>query len=384
VAASFSTERDKTPVAADLTWAQVHALRLERHHLMRRAPKKDLTKVVGEISGVQAQVMSAAELQVAVRVDCSVEDVRKALWKDKTLVKTWLMRGTLHLIPGKDLPLYTAATSRRWVRINNAWLKFMQVSEPEVWQLVDAMGAALSGTPMSREELIDVVAKDKPARIRAALKSGWGGMLKPAARNGMLCFGPSRGQNVTFVRPPEWLGSWRKVDPEDALADVARRYLRTYGPATKEDFARWWGNWSGVGVAAWAALEKELAAVSVEGYKAQMLSADLESLPDPSADPSVQLLPNFDPYLMGHSNRDHLFDPAHRWKVSRVAGWISPVVLADGRVLGTWGHVASGKTLRITVEPFKSLPVKVKSEVRARAESIAKALDLPKTEVKFA
>jgi hypothetical protein len=374
----------KVQVAAELTWAQVHAMRLERHHLLRRAPKKDLAKVVGDISGAQAQVMSAAELQVAVRVDCSVEDVRKALWKDKTLVKTWMMRGTLHLIPGKDLPLYTAAMSKRWIRVNNAWLKFMQVSEPEVWQLVDAMGAALNGMPMSREELIDKVAKDEPPRVRAALKSGWGGMLKPAARNGLLCFGPSRGQNVTFVRPEEWLGSWRKVDPEDALVGAARRYVHTYGPSTKEDFARWWGNWPGVGVAAWKGLESELATVTVEGYKAQMLASDLKNLPTPSTDLSVQLLPNFDPYLMGHSNRDHLFDPTHRSKVSRVAGWISPVVLADGRVLGTWSHVGAGKTLRITVEPFKSLPVKVKSEVRARAESIAKALDLPKTEVKFA
>ena len=351
---------------------------------MRRAPKKDLAKVVGDIGGVQAQVMSAAELQVAVRVDCTVEDVRNALWKDKALVKTWLMRGTLHLIPGKDLPLYAAAMSKRWVHVNNAWLKFMQVSEPEVWQLVDAMGAALSGKPMSREELIDAVAKGMPARIRAALKSGWGGMLKPAARNGMLCFGPSRGQNVTFVRPEEWLGSWRKVDPEGALVDAARRYLHTYGPSTKDDFARWWGNWTGVGVAAWKGLEPELVTVSVEGYKTQMLAADLKTLPAPSGDLSVQLLPNFDPYLMGHNNRDHLFNPTHRSKVSRVAGWISPVVLADGRVVGTWSHAAAGKTLRITVEPFKSLPVKVKAEVRARAESIAKALDLPKTEVKFA
>src|SRR5258708_15504256 len=359
-------------------------MRLERHHLLRRAPKKDLAKVVADISGVQAQVMSAAELQIAVRVGCTVDDVRKALWKDKTLVKTWMMRGTLHLIPANDLPLYTAATSRRWVRINNTWLKFMQVTEPEVWQLVDSMGAALNGTPMSREELIDKVAKDEPARVRAALKSGWGGMLKPAARNGMLCFGPSRGQNVTFVRPAAWLGSWRKVDPQDALVDVARRYLRTYGPSAKEDFAMWWGSWSGVGVAAWAGLQKELATVSVEGHKAQMLAADLEKLPTPSPDMYVQLLPTFDPYLMGHGNRDHLFDPKHRWKVSRVAGWISPVVLADGKVLGTWAYAVAGKTLRITVDPFKSLPANVKAEVRALAASIASALDLSKTEVKFA
>lgn len=359
-------------------------MRLERHHLTHRAPRKDLAKVVGEIGGVQAQVMSAAELQVAVRVDCSVEDVRNALWKEKTLVKTWLMRGTLHLIPGKDLPLYTAAMGKRWIRVNKAWLKFFNITEAELWELADAIGAALDGKPMTREELIAVVAKGKPERLRDALKSGWGGMLKPAARNGRLCFGPSRGQNVTFVRPDAWIGSWREVDPEDALVDAARRYLRAYGPSTKEDFARWWGNWPGVGAAAWKGLEPELATVSVEGRKAQILSADLKSLAAPRPGVSVQLLPNFDPYVMGHSNRDHLFDATHRWKVSRVAGWISPVVLADGRVLGTWSHVAAGKTLRIEVESFKSLPAKVKSEVRVRAESIARALDLPKAEVKFA
>ena len=141
---------------------------------------------------------------------------------------------------------------------------------------------------------------------------------------------------------------------------------------------------AGVGAAAWKGLEPELTTVSVEGRKAQILSADLKSLAAPAPGLSVQLLPNFDPYLMGHSNRDHLFDATHRWKVSRVAGWISPVVLADGRVLGTWSHVAANKTLRIKVEPFRPLPVNVKTEVRARAESIAKALDLPKAEVKFA
>jgi hypothetical protein len=373
----------KPPVVTELTWAQVHAMRLERHHLVQRAPKKDLAKVVGEIGGVQAQLMSAAELQVAVRVDCSVEDVRNALWKEKALVKTWLMRGTLHLIPGKDLPVYTAAMSKRWIRVNKAWLKFFNVTEAEVWDLTDAIGAALNGKPMTREELVALVAKGKSERLREALKSGWGGMLKPSARNGKLCFGPSRGQNVTFVRPDAWIGSWLDVDPEVAIVDVARRYMHAYGPATKEDFARWWGNWPGVGKAAWAGLESELTNVSVEGTKAQMLTADLKSLPSPSASLSVQLLPLFDPYLLGHNSRDHLYDPVHRSKVSRTAGWISAVVLADGAVLGTWSHVAANKTLTISVVPFKSLQAKVKTEIRRRAESIAKALDLPKNVLKF-
>src|SRR5581483_7714039 len=101
----------------------------------------------------------------------------------------------------------------------------------------------------------------------------------------------------------------------------ARRYLRAYGPATRADFARWWGNWPGVGAAAWQSLAPEVVDVSIEGWRAQMLKSDLEQQV-PADGLNVQLLPNFDPYLLGHNNRDHLFDAEHRWKVSRVAGWI--------------------------------------------------------------
>src|SRR5262249_48956538 len=188
-------------IAAELSWPQVHAFRLHRHHLNGRASTQDLAKVVGEIGGAQAQVMSAAELQVAVRANCKVTDVRDALWQDRTLVKTWLMRGTLHLARAADLPIYTAAMGRRYIKVANSWLKFWPLTEAELWQLTDDIGAALDGELMTREELIAVVAKGKPPRIRQALSSGWGGMLKPAARNGRLCFGPSRGQNVTFVNP---------------------------------------------------------------------------------------------------------------------------------------------------------------------------------------
>lgn len=217
---------------------------------MRLAATKDLARVVGEIGGVQAQVMSAAELQAAVRVDCRVKDVRDALWERKTLAKTWLMRGTLHLVPAEDLPLFTAAIRARSMRVRNSWLKFVHLSEPEFWDVVEAIGQALDGQVLTREELIARVGKGRSERIREVMKSGWGGILKPVARRGLLCFGPSRGQSVTFVRPQQWLGSWREVDPDQALVEVARRYLRAYGPATKEDFTRWMGSWTGVGKAA--------------------------------------------------------------------------------------------------------------------------------------
>ena len=373
----------KPAAAVELTWAQVHAFRLERHHLTQRAPKKDLARVVGEIGGVQAQVMSAAELQVGVRVDCKVDDVRDALWKRKTLVKTWLMRGTLHLVPSDDLPLFTAAMRTRWMHVTNAWLKFVQLSEPEFRGLIEAIGESLDGQVLTREELTAKVGKGRPERIRDVMKSGWGGILKPVARRGLLCFGPSRGQSVTFVRPQQWLSAWREVDPEEALIEVARRYLRAYGPARKEDFARWWGSWPGTGKAAWAGLAAELVPVEIEGRSADLLASDVERLRKQPPTASVQLLPAFDPYVMGHSSRDHIVEAANLSKVSRTAGWISPVVLVDGRVAGTWSHAAAKGTLRVSLEPFRRLTVKTKAEVRRRADSLAETLGLARTEVRI-
>lgn len=369
-------------VAAELTWPQVHAFRLAQHHLMHRAPKKDLARVVGDIGGVQAQVMSAAELQVAVRVDCRVEDVREALWKRKTLVKTWLMRATLHLVPSRDLPLFAAAMSTYGMRNTNAWLKWMQITEPELMELIDAIGRALDGQALTREELIAKVGKSRSDRIQLAMKSGWGGVLKPVARNGLLCFGPSRGQSVTFVRPEAWLGSWREVAPDAALVEVARRYLKAYGPANKNDFARWWGTWPGVGNAAWAGLAGELVSVSIEGQRADMLAGELRHVAESDSASSVLMLPAFDPYLMGHSSRDHLVDAAYRSRVSRVAGWISPVVLIDGRVAATWSHQVVKKTLRISVEPFRRLPSIALPAIRSRAHELAATVGVADVDVK--
>jgi hypothetical protein len=376
--------KSKPPVAAEFGWAQVHAFRLGRHHLLARAPKTDLAPVVSDIAGTQAQLMSAAELQIGVRVDCSVQDVRAALWKQKRLVKTWLMRGTLHLIPAADLPLYTAAMSTRWIRINRSWLKLIGLTEAELLKLVTEIGAVLDGTPRTREEIVKAVGKGHSPRVLEVLRSGWGGMLKPAARNGLLCFGPSRGQSVTFVRPEKWLGSWRNLDPEEALIEIARRYLRAYGPAQKQDFARWWGNWPGVGTAAWAGLESELVPVSIEGTRAEMLARDLDSVAKSPSGSSIQLLPLFDPYVLGHMNRDHLYEAIYRARVSRTAGWISAVVLVDGRVAGTWSHTTVKQTLSVRVDPFQRLGPKTLTGVRGRADSLAETLGLAKAEVRVA
>lgn len=372
-----------TPV--QLSWAQVHAFRLHRHHLDKRASKKDLAGVVGDFGGAQAQVMSAAEMQIATRVDCTVADVRKALWIDRTLAKTWLMRGTLHLVRSNDLPIFVSAMGRHWVsQMRPSWLKYMQVTEAEFWAICDEIGAALDGTPMTREQLIAKVGRGRSEHVKEILRSGWGGMLKPAARNGLLCFGPNRGQSVTFVSPRSWLPSWRTVDPEEAIVEMARRYLRAYGPATKLDFARWWGAWPGVANAAWTGIARELVTVSIEGRPGDALAEDVDAIRRAKITEPVVLLPLFDPYLMGYASRDHLVEKQHAAKVSRTAGWISAVVLLEGRVAGTWTHTIKNGSVQIAVAPFRRFSSSVKAEVTKRAKEMASSLGADKVVVKVA
>src|ERR1700694_1882720 len=105
-----------------------------------------------------------------------------------------------------------------------------------------------------------------------------------------------------------------------------------------------------------------------------MLAGDLRTMSRQVSGPSVHLLPTFDPYLLGHASRDHLVEAGHHTKVSRVAGWISAVVLIEGRVAATWSHKRSKGTLHIAVEPFQRLPAKVRPEIRKRAEELAAGL----------
>src|SRR6202158_4847995 len=135
------------------------------------------------------------------------------------------MRGTLHLLPAEDLPLFTAAMRGHWMRTRDAWLKYVEMNQSEFSDLIDAIGQALDGQALTREELIARVGKGASERVQAVLKSGWGGILKPVARSGLLCYGPSRGQSVTFVRPRQWLCGGAGRGPCAALVAGAPRIL---------------------------------------------------------------------------------------------------------------------------------------------------------------
>jgi hypothetical protein len=362
--------------APGLTWRQVMAWRAARHHLDRRVPAGAMLDVVARIAGLHAQVLSSAELTLAARVDGLAPDaVRRALWEERSLVKTWAMRGTLHLLPSAEFPLWQAALSTRRPYAARSWLKGFGVTREELTRLIDAVAEALDGAMLTREELAARVGRlTGSERLGDKLRESWGALLKPAASLGHLCFAPSQGQQVRFTRPDSWLGGWRDHDPEEAMAAVTRRFLSASGPVTREDFARWWGIPSPAqGRRLLERLGEEVTRVDVEGAGAHVLTADLPGLAAAgAAGRVVRLLPAFDQYVITATRQaDHLMPGPFKARVYRPQGWLSPVLLVGGRMDGVWRQEVKGKRVLVTIEPFTGLPAWARRAAEAEAERLA-------------
>lgn len=334
--------------------------------------------------GLQAQVMSAAELAIWARTDgLSPTDVQSALWQDRTLIKTWAMRGTLHLIAAADLPLFVAARAFHDTYQWDKYFEYFGISPSESEAFLAAVRHVLGSNPMTREQFSTAVADEvgSPELGKKLVSSSWGSLFKPAAFAGDLCFGPSQGRNITFVNPAKWLGKQHKpssLDPYAALQEVARRYLHSYGPATPHDFALWWWGSGGRIVATnlFKSLRDELEDVDVEGWHGYALSHTIEQIKASRPSGSVNLLPLFDTYVLG-TGRD--IEPqlpkAYKPLVFRPQGWVTAVVLVDGYIRGVWEHKTNRSQTTITIRMFSPPTKQIKAGIEAEAARLSDFLN---------
>jgi hypothetical protein len=361
-----------------LTWEEICQRRLRAQHLHTPLPAASFHRMVTDICGLHAQIMSSAELAAAVRVDgLTPRTVAAALWSDRSLVKTWAMRGTLHLLTREDYPLYAAALSNRRFDVDRPWLKYHGLAAADVPALVDAVTDALDGRQLTREELAgEVVHRLGDRKWEALLASGWGAVLKPVAFQGRLCFGPTDGNRVTFVRPDQWLGPFERPDPLASLAEVARRFLTAYGPARLEEFARWWGV-QPKAVRPVLNADHGFVPVEVEGGKPAWTVPEAPVGLTGDA-PVVRLLPLFDPYTVAvRRNGERPLSGPAKDLVYRKAGWISPVLLVDGEIAGVWEHKGERGRLRVEVSPFAPIAPAVADLATVEAGRLAVYLGAP-------
>lgn len=359
-----------------LTWTQAANWRASRAFLTERADRAQMLQVVSQVCGIQAQVMSAAELSLWARVEnLRPDDVETSLWRERTLVKTWAMRGTLHLLAAEDLPLYVAGMRTRKTNFHQpGYQKYHGVNAGEAEMIMEAIPRVLAGRTLTREQLAaEVAALTGKPHLQEVLLSGWGALLKPAAAQGTLCFGPDDGRSVTFVHPADWLGGWEDVDSDEALQALLRRYIAAYAPATPDDFGRWWGGINpGPVKKLFKSLGDDIEEVEVEGERGYVLAADaphMAALPERT---TVRLLPNFDTYVIAahHQRRRLLPDEQFMPRVYRPQGWISPVVLVNGRMAGVWEYEQKHSKVTVSVELFEDAGPEVKAGIAAEAERL--------------
>ena len=313
-----------------------------RRHLLDPVGALSVPRVVSRLCGVQTQVASSAELAIRVRRASSRPgEVARAL-SDGRLIKTWAMRGALHLLTPEEAGFFLSliAAGRSWER--PSWQRYFGVTPKQLEVLRGVVREALSGAVLTREELVTAVTARRPLRhVGDALRSGWGTLLKPLAWQGDLCFGPNRGNRATFMRPEEASSRWAGVpDPDEAAQAALAAYFGSHGPATVEAFGNWLaGGWFGKRqLRSWFdAFAGRLAEVEVDGEREYVLDAHLDELASTRPTAAVRLLPGFDQYVLGPGTADGRVVPSpRRSAVSRQAGWISPVVVASGVVRGTW------------------------------------------------
>jgi len=352
-----------------MTWAQVCARRLGRHGLS--APLSGgPAAVVSAVAGTHAQVLSAAELSIALRLpDATRETVRVALWETSTLVKTFGPRGTVHLLPAAELPTWIAALAAVPMKTPTHPDSVRMTCE-QTEQVLAAIEDAVRDAALTVDELSDAVVAATGSWAGDPVMEAFGGKwprwrqaLPLAGMRGLVCFGPNRGRKTTYIAPP----TTGNADA-DPIAWLLRGYLHAFGPSTPARFANWL-----TAPDAWARevfQSADLSSVTVDGEQAWVSAGDTEAPDEPPR--GLRLLPYFDTYAYAVGNDRARLNPG--LAATRAKGNFQ-VLLADGVVGGLWHQKRSGRRVALTVEPFVRLTAARRRELDEQADRVGTILD---------
>jgi hypothetical protein len=386
VGAMFALTGATSPAPAVLTWAGVTARRMARHALAEPAADLGPADIAGLVCGAHAQVLSAAELSIGRRIAGATRaDVQRALWQERTLVKTFGPRGTIHLLPTADLPMWTGALSPLPASVpkHPDGVRFTPGQAEEV---IAAIGDALADTELTVEELTEAIAgRAGPWAVERTMEAfgdrwpRWRQLTSTAAHCGMLCFGPDRGRHVTYTNPHRWLPGFRPAEGGPALRTLVTRYLYAYGPPTPAHFARWLGIPPRYATGLFGQLASELERVEVDGELGWIVAGDTGTPAQPHR--GIRLLPYFDAYVVAGQPRERLYPGAAATRALTPAGQAGnyPVVLIDGMVGGVWHQRRSGRTLTVTVELLRALTARQRRELDDEAGLIGAVMQATTT-----
>ena len=366
---------------ASLPWNGVTARRMARSHLTEPAEGGGPADIAAALCGVHAQILSAAELSIGRRIAGATRaDVRAALWDERSLIKTFGPRGTVHLVAAADLPMWTGALSAlpSSVPRHPDPVRFTPAQSEEV---IGAIDASLADGPLTVDELTAAIrdragpwAVDETMDAFQVKWPRWRQLTSTAAHRGVLCFGPARGRNVTYTNPRTWLPGFRPADGDRAVQTLLRRYLHAYGPATPQHFAKWLAIPPRDAAELFDASAEVLEPVEFDGQQAWVVAGDTATPEELHR--GVRLVPYFDAFVVAGQPRERLFPgvAATRALAGGQAGNY-PVLLVDGVVGGVWHQRGSGRSIEITIEPIGTLSAKQRRQLADEAEVVGAVME---------
>jgi hypothetical protein len=312
------------------------------------------TEVVTRLLAVQAQDYRGALWSIGLRLTgATIAQIEQAI-AERSIVRTWPMRGTLHFVAAADVRWMLELLTPRVMKGSAGRMRQLEIDDTVLSRSRKAFVKALrDGPPLTRDAMYDVLGR---AKIEPANQRGIH-ILSRLSQEGLLCFGPHRGRQPTFALLDEWIPGSRTLDRDEALAELTSRYFRGHGPATIRDFAWWSGLTLGDARAGVAMMAAELTEHKIGGiaYLAWRNTPDVNTATRRSAR-ALYLLPGFDEYMLGYSDRSIALDPANAPKiVPGNNGMFMPTIVARGRVIGTWRSVVSRRALAVMPLPFAPL-----------------------------
>ncbi len=329
-----------------------------------------------------SQVASAGELSVALRCDGIVDDVRRALWEEHSLIRTYGPRGTVHLLSVADM--------RMWIGVlgempptPGPFPPDVRLTDSQTEEVLAAIGGALAKSELTLDELSEAVvnasgpwAGDLVMPAFQEMWPRWRQAIALAAARGLLCFGPNRGRKVTYTSPRRYVPDLDRVNRSEASAQLIRAYLHAYGPATPDAFARWLGAPRPWVKYLFADLGERIETVGFEGGTAFVNAGDTAWPSPPPA--GIRLLPYFDTYVVACQPRQRLFPRAAAERALSPSGQAGnyPVLMVDDVVAGVWHLRRSGRRGVLTVEPLQPLPAARGGELEDEVDRIGTALGI--------
>jgi len=344
----------------DLTTTQALALRMRSLLLTPPHPVADVAGVVEWFGAMQAQDMASGLWSLGVRLPGRpVGDVTAALER-REAIRTWPMRGTVHLVPPADARWMLELMGVRALAGAAKRRETIGLSEATAEHGVEVLAAALKGNRLTRAECLAALAE---AGVELGPQMGYH-LLWYASQKGVSCIAPHIGKEQTFVLLDEWAPEPNRPERTEALGIMALRYFRSHGPATRADFARWTGLTMADTRAGIAAAGGQLTTVHVDGTEMIADPALLDTTPaDLAGDWAA--LPGFDEYVLGYKDRSLMMDDEHLAAVVPGGnGIFRSTLVRGGRVVGTWTRTLGKKAVTIEIQPLTDLgPAE-----RARAE----------------